>query len=341
MQNQVAVSATSGGITTPATFDEFKAAYFLIKGKRDTDIRLFDDEKKFTIESINDLNNKIQSKLQIHQIVGSQMSINLGFSNRDVKSFGNWEEYLRTDWKVPYQTKYISLEWDFNVLLPNLGITIPQQHSVRIRIGREARPNEIIHIVFSGGRDEHEIDELNSQMCCKIDFVNSQLCNDLKNIVSEWYDSLPDASHDHFFEPIIVKNKIKIQQFIIFTWIVSGIIVSNYIAFNGIEKCQIQDLKDLFKSLFIYVTGFTGILYLCYSAGKLFSERVINKTISRLKKNPMIMFTSGDNNALETIKKRNKSLIRDLSYKLLISFLSMPITFFVGKLIKYIINTVG
>jgi len=318
--------------------DQFKAAYFLIKGKRDTDIRLFDQEKSFSIENINDLYDKIISKLRIHTIVGSQMSVVVGLSNKDVKSFGNWEEFQRTDWKIPYRTEYITLEWDFNVLLPNLGTEIPQQHNVRIRIGREMRPSEMIQIVFAGGQEENDLDELNAQMCLKIDFVNFQLCSDLKNIVTEWYESLPKANTNHRFEPKIVKHQVKIEHFIILTWLVSGIIVSNYLARFGIDLCLVADLQDLFKKLFLVASSFAAILYLFYSAGKLFADRVIRKTINQLRKNPMIRFTSGDNNAIEEIQVKNNSLIKNLGQKIFFSFLSIPASWLFSKVLLYIIK---
>ena len=44
---------------------QFQSLYYLFKGKRDTDIKLFDDNKQFTYFEIIELNNKIYKKFNI------------------------------------------------------------------------------------------------------------------------------------------------------------------------------------------------------------------------------------------------------------------------------------
>ena len=54
----------------------------------------------------------------------------------------------------------------------------------------------MIQVVFQGG-DEYELEEAQAQMSCKIDFINAQICNQLKTIVSEWYEALPKKVASH------------------------------------------------------------------------------------------------------------------------------------------------
>jgi hypothetical protein len=175
---------------------QFQSLYYLFKGKRDTDIKLFDDYKQFTYSDIIELNAKIYKKLELHEKVTDLVNVTVGLDKNEIRTFGNWYEFTQTDWNISARTKYISIEWDFNVILPNQTHKVPQTHTLRIRIGNNLKPSEMIQVVFQGS-EEYELEEVQSQMVCKIDFVNSQICSELKTVVCEWYDALPKNSEDH------------------------------------------------------------------------------------------------------------------------------------------------
>lgn len=316
---------------------QFQSLYYLIKGKRDTDIKLFTDYKQFEYSDIIELNSKIYKKLELHQLVTDIVNVTVGLNNKEIKSFGNWNEFVNTDWNISACTKYISLEWDFNLILPNQTHQVPQTHTLRVRIGNNLKPSEMIQVVFQGG-EEYDLDEAHAQMSCKIDFINSQICNELKTVVSEWYDALKKNSEDHKLIKFILKHEVKFQNFIILSFLTAGTILSNYL-FSVFYKSSISVFPaDNDHKLFLFLTSSILILFLFYQSGKLYSDRMMRKQIGRLKRNPMFDFTKGDKNKFSEVAKDNKKYLIDLLKTIIIGIsvngLSALVGFILEKIIK-------
>lgn len=87
---------------------QFKSLYYLIKGKRDTDIKLFTDHKQFSFSDIVELNDKVYRKLKLHELITDIVNVTVGLDNKKIKTFGNWTEFRNTDlehftlYKVPF-----------------------------------------------------------------------------------------------------------------------------------------------------------------------------------------------------------------------------------------------
>ena len=218
MNNSAPSQATNEvAIIDESQIKQFQSLYYLIKGKRDTDIKLFTEFKQFSFQDVLELNDKVYKVLELHQLVTDILNVNVGLENKEIKTFGSWNEFKNTDWNISARTKYITIEWDFNLLFQNQFHNVPQTHTMRVRIGNSLKPSEMIQVVFQGG-DEYELEEAQAQMSCKIDFINAQICNQLKTIVSEWYEALPKNSDDHKLIKLILKHEVKIQNFIILSF---------------------------------------------------------------------------------------------------------------------------
>ena len=205
----------------------FQSLYYLFKGKRDTEIKLFDDWRQFSYADILELNDKIYKKLELHEKLTDLVNVSVGLDNNEIRTFGTWFEFTQTDWQISAKTKYISLEWDFNIILPNQTHKVPQTHTLRVRIGNNLKPSEMIQVVFQGS-EEYELEEVQSQMVCKIDFVNAQICSELKTVVSDWYESLPKNSEDHRLIKIALNHEVKIKNLVVLSTITSAVILLNY-----------------------------------------------------------------------------------------------------------------
>jgi hypothetical protein len=315
--------------------ENFKSLYYFFKSKRDTDIKLYNENKQFRKRDISELNNKINEKIRLHRHLTKTTQVTIGLENGHVIPFGTWESFENFDWNCSETTKYLSIEWDFNVLLENQFFEeIPQTHTLRVRMGNGLKPSEMIQVIFMGG-DEHELEEAQSQMVSKIDFVNAQICADFKNIVSEWYKSLPKNSADQWFVPILVKNREKVRQLMTILFLVSGVVLCQGI-FNKYFtlKKDLKESKDLLIG-FYFALGYTFVLmYFFYIIGKLYSNRIIDKTIERLRRYPMFEFTKGDeNNKKETDLKNNK-LVKQLILGVVISILANITSFGISELLK-------
>lgn len=316
---------------------QFQSLYYLIKGKRDTDIKLFTDYKQFEYADIIELNSKIYKKLELHQLVTDIVNVTVGLNNKEIKSFGNWNEFINTDWNISACTKYISLEWDFNLILPNQTHQVPQTHTLRVRIGNNLKPSEMIQVVFQGG-EEYDLDEAHAQMSCKIDFINSQICNELKTVVSEWYDALKKNSEDHKLIKFILKHEVKFQNFIILSFLTAGTILCNYL-FSVFYKSSITVFPaDNNHKLFLFLTSSIVILFLFYQSGKLYADRMMRKQIGRLKRNPMFDFTKGDKNKFSEVAKDNKKYLIDLLKTIIIGISVNGLSALVGFILEKIIT---
>lgn len=316
---------------------QFQSLYYLIKGKRDTDIKLFTEFKQFSFSDVLELNDKIYKVLELHKLITDIVNVNVGLENKEIKTFGSWNEFKNTDWNISARTKYITIEWDFNLLFQNQFHNVPQTHTMRVRIGNSLRPSEMIQVVFQGG-DEYELEEAQAQMSCKIDFINAQICNQLKTTVSEWYEALPKNSDDHKLIKFILKHEVKFQNLIVFSFLTSAIILLNYLFSISIKNDIAFLPKDINQKMFFFLTLSIGIFYLFYKSGQLLSNRMMNKQINKLKRNPMFEFTKGDKNRFAEVKAENKKYIKELFLTIIIGLSVNGLSALIGFIIELFIK---
>lgn len=326
------IAKTNNEVANEKVVEQFKSIYYLLKGKRDTDIKLFRDYKQFRYSDILDLNRKIYKKLELHQLVTDIVNVTIGLDNKEIKTFGNWNEFTLFDWRIPECTKYISIEWDFNIILPHQIQQTPQTHTLRMRLGNGLKPNEMIQVIFQGG-EEHEFEEASSQAVCKIDFVNAQICTELKNVVSQWYEGLPKNSEDQKLVPFIVRHSQKIRQIVITLFLLAGVILTNVLVFHFTEVIEITNNNILLKKFYLLFSIAIIVLYVFYVSGRLYSNRLISKNIEKLKRNPMFEVTKGDENRLVKTRRLNKKQLRNLGLGMIASLLANLVAYGVGKLI--------
>ncbi len=318
-------------LSTIDQLEQFKTLYYLLKGKRDTDIKLFDSYKHFRHRDIIELNEKIYKKLHNHELVTDTNSVVVSFSNKEIKTFGNWQEFLRFDWNISATTNYITIEWDFNLILPNKFFKTPQTHSLRVRIGSGLRPNEIIQVIFQGG-EETELAEAQAQVVCKIDFVNAQICSELKTIVTEWYDALPNNSEDHRLIRIINKHKVKIQQGVIVLFLLAGITILNFLTHFFISNTPDGSTNVLLTRFYLITTCSFVLIYIFYISGTLYADRILDKRIRKFSRNPMFELTKGDENKLRETEKKNNLLLKKLFWDLVLAIIINVLAFGIGNL---------
>jgi len=229
------------------------------------------------------------------------------------------------------------VEWDFNVILPNQQHKVPQTHTLRIRIGNNLKPSEMIQVVFHGS-EEYELEEVQSQMVCKIDFVNAQICSELKAVVSDWYSSLSKNSEDHKTIRYILRHEVNIQNLIVFSFLTTGIILINYLfPFLTSDKINLAPTESTQK-LFFFLTTCIPIVYVFYRSGLLFADRIISKIIGKLKRNPMFEFTRGDKNRFKEIKVSNKKLLKKLTLNIIYALSANLAAFIIGQILNAITN---
>ncbi|KFC19239.1 hypothetical protein [Chryseobacterium sp. FH1] len=330
-------SDNSVAIIDDVQLKQFQSLYYLIKGKRDTDIKLFTDIKQFSFQDILELNDKVYKVLELHKLVTDIVNVTIGFDNKEIKTFGNWHEFKNSDWNISSRTKYITLEWDFNLVLPNQYHQVPQTHTMRIRIGNNLKPSEMIQVVFQGD-DEYDLEEAQSLMSCKIDFINAQICNQLKTIVDEWYKALPENSEDHKLIKFILKYDDLIKSFITLCFITSAIIILNYIyKISVVYKVSVLPV-DLGQKMFLFLTSSLAVIYLFYKLGNQLSDRMMRMQIGKLKRNPIFEITKGDKNRFLEVKKENSKYLKGLFWTIVIGLSTNALSALIGYTIEYFLK---
>jgi hypothetical protein len=316
--------------------EQNKAFFYLMKGKRDTQIKLFDDNKSFFIQDIINLNEKIQEKLLLHNVSNKVVSISIALSNNKIKSFGNWCEFVNEKWDTNDETESIIINWDFEVILPNRVHTIPQTHSLKVRIGRELRPNEILHLVMIGG-DEFELEENSSQMACKVDFVNSILASELLDKVTDWYSSLQTKMEDNAINILLNKYNRAIRLWCELLIIISGVFLLypflNY--FLQQAENNVATTNQIIKISFC-ITSILFLTFTIFTKISIYYSNKIDRAIDRLKGTPIFEITKGDNLLYKKILAKNKNLRKEVYMKLIVSILSSGILYFLSLVLKYI-----
>lgn len=317
--------------------EQFKSLFYLAKGKRDTQIKLYDDNKSFFRQDIIDINEKIHEKFLLHSVTNKITTISVQLSKNKVKNFGNWQEFLEEKWETSEETDSIIINWDFEVVLPNRSHSFPQTHSLRIRIGNQIKPNELFHLMLVGS-DEFELEESRSQMVCKVDFVNSILASELLDKVNEWYNGLSSKESDNSVNIFFHKHA---RSIILLSEIL--IIISGLFLFLPIAELLLNQESEISSNVnylrySFYLTSGIFISYTIFSRiGNYFSRKII-MSIENLSGTSIFEITKGDINLQKKILLKNKKIHREIYLKLTISLISSAILYLVGEGIKLFIE---
>lgn len=318
------------------TLEQFKSMFYIIKGKRDTQIKLYTDNKSLSRNAIIELNDKIQEKLLLHTIENKIINISVTLEGNHILTFGNWQEFLIQKWDSSQRTLSVTMDWEFEMVLPNRIHSIPQTHSLKVRFGQGLKPNEFFHLLMIGG-DESELEESQAQMVVKVDFVNATIATELLQKVSDWYNALPLRKDENKINDWF-KSKVVILKIIMEIFIIAGGITLCYpIVLFFIENSKQSKQSEL---IFCILAGIMFSFTIFTRLSSYFSNR-ISRTIEKLQGTPLIELTRGDHNQIEKVIKKNKSLRNEICLKLFISIVSSGILFGIGHSLKWIFENIS
>lgn len=328
-----------GEVIVNEALENFKSMYYLLKGKRDTDIKLFNDDRVINRSDIIVLNQKINDKLYTITINSRVTSVTVTLTNNEVKDFGNWLAFEDYDWHQACHTHSILIEWDFNAIFPNQTTNIPQTHTVRLRIGSGLRPHEFFHVMMVGGED-FEIGEAMSDMVCKIDFVNNHLCTELRAIITDWYNALPKNKPSNSLVKLSSKNKGKIELFINFMLILTCVFIINVGLKALLPFIDLSTNDKIVKWVYLSISASFPLFFVILTIGNFYSNRIIEKTIGRFRRSPMIILTRGDSNKVTETKGENNKLLQDLAWKIAVTICANLIGLGFGQFLPDILKKI-
>jgi len=315
------------------SIEDFKAFNYVFHGKRDTDVKIFNKNKRITKGDIVELNRKITTKLEKENVVTNLFSLNLVLSDGVVKEYANWEVFWSEDLDIKELTKYLTIEYDFSVQLPLYPL--PQRHTLKLRIGGAIGFDEFIKYTFSGGKESHEIEELVADVVCKVDFINFHLSNELKNIVKEWYEALPNNKTSNLLVRIGKRHFKKIEELFKIMFLSIGCLLLYYFVkrFYLLPSINSVDHILFFDGLYKILLVSFIVIYFFFTAGNLFADRILNKGLRKLKPNPTLSITKGDENEIKEIDKTNLKTILTIIFQIVLGIIANGFTYLIGELL--------
>jgi hypothetical protein len=187
------------------------------------------------------------------------------------------------------------------------------------------------------GGDEHELEEAQAQMVAKVDFVNNTIATELLALVNDWYDTLVENGFKNKTNKFLQKNGLIIRMIMEIFIIFAGLALFYPIAAYFMNTPKMNSNYNYLKTNFILING-VFLSYTIFMRISNYYARKYDNTITQLRNNPIFNFTVGDKNELEKIEKKNKGLRREIYMKLIISFLSTGILYFLGCLLNWLIG---
>lgn len=318
------------------TLEQFKSLFYIVKGKRDTQIKLYSDNKSLTKNSIIELNEKVQQKLLLHTIENKLINVSVTLDGNHILTYGNWVEFMNEKWESSQRTMSVTLDWEFEMILPNRLHTIPQTHSLKVRFGQGLKPNEFFHLLMTGG-DESEIEESQAQMVTKVDFVNATIANELLQIVAEWYKALPLRKEENKINDWFKKRASVLKMIAEIFIIASGIAL-----LYPLILFLIHNSKNTQQSELIFcVVASIMFTFTIFNRLAVFFSNKISVTIEKLDGTALIELTRGDFNQIESVIKKNKSLRNEIILKLFISIISSGILLAIGHGLKWLFENLS
>lgn len=314
------------------SIEDFKAFNYVFHGKRDTDIKVFDENRKITRLDIIDLNERISGKLNKENIITNLFSLNLNLNNGGLKEYSNWDVFANENLSIKEETLNITIEYDFSVQLP--FYQFPQRHTLKIRIGGALRFDEFLKLAMNGSED-HELIEKTSDVVCKVDFINYHLASELKNLIKDWYESLPKNKPSNSFVSFSLKHAKKIEELFIVAFLLFGSLTMYFCSkkFIFVDFHTNPDNAIIIDSFTRTILSCAIIIYIFYTMGKLYADRISKKIIAKFQSYPIIVLTKGDENKIHGIQKSNHKQTIRLVIQILIGVAANGVTYLIGELL--------
>lgn len=297
--------------------DTFKSIYYWANAKPDTQIKFFRERKKIELSDIYDLNQRVNQKLQTHNIETYIVSLNFILRGGNVKEYSSWAEFQRENWNtINQRIECINLTWDLTFSIPNFAI--PQRHTLKVRIGNAIPPKDMFQIMFTSD-EPSELMESQAEGLVKVDFINQVLATELIQRVANWQEGLNDVYKRESSIRFIENKEKYIRSFIEYLIPIIFVYLS-YLYYN------------LFLNYFNYsmeldllsVQRVAIVFLVFFSLGKIFSNYLSNwlgRKIEKFKTDNGINISKGDSLYLEELKNDNDSVLSQIRRRLFISLI--------------------
>lgn len=293
------------------SLDDMKSLFYLMNAKPDTSIQLLEGRKKLSLADIRDLNERVQRKLQNHDLIGQIASINLIYEKGKIKDYATWAEFERENWNtINNKTEAVSVIWDISIKLPRYEN--PQRHTLKVRIGQAVSPKDMMELFFSSDNPT-ELREKRADGVVKVDFIDQVIAGELIEIVINWYEGLKKLPDDTGIQKYLEKY----QNFLVgiiynFTPVLILLIYHYYF----VSFCGWSTLIDNISlaSIQLLLITFIAVFFIGNMVAKKIS-RWTDRKIDDYKSLSPFEITKGDENAVNDAQTNNSNITKTLITK--------------------------
>lgn len=322
---------TENSISLPqdSNVEDIKSVIYWLNAKPDTHIKVFPQGKLVNINDIINLNNKVQKKLENHNVFTSITTITIILDKGEILSYNLWEAFKNNTWEDPEKIESISINWDVTIKLPNYGL--PQKHNLKVRIGTSLKPNEIFQILTNSD-NEHELQENFSFIVCKVDFINEVISKELIQIVETWYNGLRKARTNSKLLSFVKSKRQLVSSFGDYITTSIGLALF-YLAFKIHLNFYTVNLDvNLYLDIFLWFTLLFAFYLLFRVIGSSFSQFIYDKIVT-FNEPHYFDITKGDKNEQDKLDEKNKKISRNLFWQFIIRLLVSIISLVASKFI--------
>jgi len=318
---------------------DMKSIFCVLLGKPDSSLKTFHEKIIVSKQDIEDLNYKVQQKLENHNTIESLPSVVIAYEKGKIIEYGIWDTFKNESFNIPEVIESIAIKWDFLVKIPNYNV--PQRHVMVVKISPSPSPIQFLRTIFSENADNADKFEQEAAPCCvRVDFISHILADELIKIVGDWNRNLEKPEHLHKIKKFFRSKRFHIARFIHYSFPCFGavlglLLINKYFHSLLPEKMiNILDVTYIINYLSVTVLVSFVLLRLGYNiASKAFSS------LEKLDENHFFNITNGDKKRAEEIKfKNNNSLTKSISmfvitflYDLFMSAAAINIWSFIKK----------
>jgi hypothetical protein len=289
--------------------DRLKSVFHLLVGKPDSTQKIFSRPILVTLQSLIDLDERVQEKLSTHQLNGMVASVDVAFDDNTTVEFGTLSDFESHRWTTAKTTREIRMRWQF--LMAINGYELPQQHALTVKVCSDARPIEILQALLS--KHPHEDDRSiigSAPLVCRVDFISATVGQELIAVVGDWSNGLQCPVRPNKLIEIAVKQKKTIEAIICHTTpVLLGLASTGYLhrLFDSSAMSDSLSIADGIK-LMSWLMYTLIVIYLSQKMARSLSKFAMN-SMMRLGIYNVFTLTNGDSTRQQAINRVNKRLL--------------------------------
>lgn len=271
---------------------------------RNTETQVYPFRVQINLRAVEELHDKILSKLRTHRVAQVQPNFVVRFENDRARSLDSIEKLLRLDENVAQLTKVITARWSF-VIDPS-GDGDEHVHSILVRMSERPNPGMIFQRLTSGRSED--LDSLDGEafapVFCKIDFLEGQFGSELLALVESWVKALPRAAPTFGLIRWLRSRKEGITDYIYGTLPSLAVLASLGVWMAYLPQWMTSSIKVAVAWILL-----SAILFLL---GRYIATHINNQFVRQLERIcavPVFQITAGDKNRMtEYLARSHKSM---------------------------------